>query len=246
KYGFVINKFNLDPFTGIGEDAQPVLRLHHDFYLENGFVFYHTRRPQHNVTLDTNYFKQNWMGGDHEFKFGFAYKHAAVTTSCQYGGDVILYDFVGARGDQSLGSGLAKLRYENIPHFNLVTYGVYAGDTWRVNRLTMNLGVRLERSSAVSKASDAPANTVAPDLLPALHFPGDDTIPSFTNLSPRLGATYDITGDGKTIIRGNYARFYDPIGPVEATYTDPLGAPVTNAYTGLYTYYSDLNGDGQI
>src|SRR5262249_32172110 len=100
KYAYIQNKFNLDPFSGIGADAQPVFRFNGDFFLENGFQFYHTKRPQSNVTLDTNYFKQNW-GGDHEFKFGFAYKHASVTTSCQYGGDGIFYDYVGARGDQS-------------------------------------------------------------------------------------------------------------------------------------------------
>ncbi|HET6266210.1 MAG TPA: carboxypeptidase regulatory-like domain-containing protein [Acidobacteriota bacterium] len=242
KYAYIKNNFNLDPISGIGADAQPIFRLHGDSFLENGYVFYHTTRPQSNVTLDTNYFKQNW-GGDHEFKFGFAYKHATVTTSSQYGGDIILYDFAGARGDQSAGAGVAKMRYLINALYNIDNLGVYGGDTWRTGRLTMNLGVRFEHSTAKAKAADAPANAVAPDLLPALHFGGDNNIPAFNNISPRLGATYDLTGDGKTVIRGNYARFYDPIGPVEPNFVNPLGAP---GYTGIYTYYADLNGDGTI
>src|SRR5262249_18619556 len=246
KYAYIQNKFNLDPVSGIGADAQPIFRFNNDFFLENGFQFYHTTRPQSNVTLDTNYFRQNWLGGDHELKFGFAYKHASINTSCQYGGDIILYDYTGARGDVSAGSGVAKLREERNAKYNLDSLGIYGGDTWRTGRLTMNLGVRFEHSTAKSKASDAPANAVAPDVVPALQFAGDSNIPSVNNLSPRLGATYDVMGDGKTVIRGNYARFYDPIGPVEAAFTNPLDVPCTNCYTGVYTYYSDLNGDGTI
>ncbi len=246
KYGYIINKFNLDPVSGIAADAQPVLRLNADFFLENGNAFYHTRRPQHNVTVDTNYFVQNKWGGDHEFKLGFAYKNASVTTSCQYGGDAIFYDYSGARGDASLGAGVAKLRYANVPKFKLLTTGVYASDTFRLDRLTLNLGLRYQRDSSSVDASSAPANSVAPDLLPALSFPGSNDLPVFNSFSPRIGATWDVKGDGKTVIRGNYARFYDGNGPQIPTFINPLGVPFVNNYAGVYTYYADLNGDGQI
>jgi hypothetical protein len=29
------------------------------------------------------------------------------------------------------------------------------------------------------------------------------------NLSPRLGLTYDVSGDGRAVARGGYGRFYD-------------------------------------
>jgi hypothetical protein len=245
KYGFMVNKFDLDPVSGIGADAQPVFRLAGDFFLENGYVFYHTKRPQHNISLDANYFKQDWAGGDHEFKFGFAYKHATVTTSCQYGGDAIFYDYAGHRGDVSLGAGVAKMRYLINAQYGLENLGLYAGDTWRMNRLTLNLGFHFDHNTTSSKASDAPENAIAPDLLPALHSPGFSDIPALNNFSPRVGATFDLTGDGKTIVRGNYARFYDQLGPTPANFINVLGA-CGGCYTGVYTYYADLNGDGSI
>lgn len=244
KYAFVVNKFNLDPVSGLGAEHQPVLRLNGDFYLEHGYGFYHTKRPQHDVSLDANYFKQNW-GGDHEFKFGFAYKHAHVETTSQYGGDVILYDYAGQRGQVGAGAGVAKLRYLVNATFGIQNLGLYAGDTWRMNRLTMNLGFHFDHNTTQSEAADAPANAIAPDLLPALHWPGTSDVPSFNSFSPRIGVTYDVTGNGKTIIRGNYARFYDQLGPIPANYINPLGA-CGGCYTGLYTYYEDLNADGII
>ena len=30
----------------------------------------------------------------------------------------------------------------------------------------------------------------------------------FNHIVPRFGATYDLTGDGKTVLKGNWGRFY--------------------------------------
>src|SRR5262249_33606512 len=35
---------------------------------------------------------------------------------------------------------------------------------------------------------------------------------AFNNFSPRLGLTYNLTGDGKTLARANYARYYGQVG----------------------------------
>ena len=35
---------------------------------------------------------------------------------------------------------------------------------------------------------------------------------AFNNFSPRLGLTYDLTGNGKTVARANYARYYGQVG----------------------------------
>jgi hypothetical protein len=244
KFGYIKNKFNLDPLNDQVGSTNPVLRLNNDFFFDKGTIaIYHTTRPQYNVSEDTNWFKQNWLGGDHEFKFGFSYKNASVTTTSQYGGDMILYDYVGARGDVSAGAGVAKLRELVNSKFDIKSFGAYVGDTWRMNRLTLNLGARFSHETTQAKASDAPANSIAPDLIPALHFPGQDG-PTFNNVSPRLGATYDLMGNGKTVVRGNSARFYDSIGPTPANFVNPLG--LRYDYTGLYVYYADANGDGRV
>jgi hypothetical protein len=60
----------------------------------------------------------------------------------------------------------------------------------------------------------------------------------FNNFSPRLGATYDISGNGKTIARANYARYYGQVGTGGvASQVNPLSS-VTVRYP-----WTDLNGD---
>ena len=31
------------------------------------------------------------------------------------------------------------------------------------------------------------------------------------NIAPRLGFAYDLTGDGRTVVRGGYGMFYEPM-----------------------------------
>jgi len=65
----------------------------------------------------------------------------------------------------------------------------FVQDSWRVgNRLTINPGLRYEQETL-----------------------NGDIVKDFTlknNWAPRIGATYDMTGDGRTKVFGNYGRYY--------------------------------------
>ena len=74
----------------------------------------------------------------------------------------------------------------------------YASDTYRKDRLTLNWDsvwiiktviVRLPVFLELPGGFDV--------FVGPLEYSGNDLSPSFTDVSPRLGATYDITGDGK-------------------------------------------------
>jgi hypothetical protein len=71
-------------------------------------------------------------------------------------------------------------------------------DDWRVTpRLTLNLGVRYEY-----QRNPLPIN-VNP-LLPQTRISVNDR----NNIGPRVGFAYDLTGDGKTSIRGGWGLYY--------------------------------------
>ena len=72
---------------------------------------------------------------------------------------------------------------------------VYAQDKWRIGRLTLNLGVRFESEAIPSFRRDIRDN--------AFEFGWTD------KFAPRLGATYDVTGDGKVKVYGSWGKYYD-------------------------------------
>lgn len=76
------------------------------------------------------------------------------------------------------------------------TYGaLYLQDSVRLNRLTLNAGLRYEEQSF----SD-------PEVVNLL-LPEGETVPDFSDFSPRLSFAYDLSGNGEKVLRGGWGRF---------------------------------------
>ena len=60
-------------------------------------------------------------------------------------------------------------------------------DSFTWNRVTLNVGVRLDHQDDRAVAATVPANPLIPAQLPAIDFPGADAGVAWSNLSPRSG-----------------------------------------------------------
>jgi hypothetical protein len=88
----------------------------------------------------------------------------------------------------------------------LRTYGAFIHDTWRAsNRLTFNLGVRFDRYRAYSPEQGHPSGRFNPT---AQTFDAVDNYISWNLPAPRLGMTYDVSGNGKTVLKANYGSYW--------------------------------------
>jgi hypothetical protein len=84
-----------------------------------------------------------------------------------------------------------------------VNGAIYAQDSWRLGRLTLNPGLRYERFTMSIPAQSAPAGT----WIGARDFPAQDGIVNWNTLSPRLGFAWDVLGDGTTAVKGSVSRY---------------------------------------
>jgi len=81
--------------------------------------------------------------------------------------------------------------------------GAYVQDQWTIRRLTLNVGMRFNNFNGGAPATEMPAGP----FVPARSFPATKDSPNFSNLSPRLGAAYDLFGNGKTALKASLGRF---------------------------------------
>src|ERR1700694_5517351 len=101
-----------------------------------------------------------------------------------------------------------QLTRDGQTEYRLTNVSAYAQDAITIGRATVQLGVRYDYNHDQALASSVIANPIRPDILPAIAFAGADPGVKFKNVSPRLGLTYDLAGNGKTILRGNYASYW--------------------------------------
>lgn len=102
--------------------------------------------------------------------------------------------------------------------------GIYGGDTWKVSRdLTLNYGMRWDRDTGRTDSDLAPipcseASTVDMSQVPCTSgnlfdslLPGLGATVRQPNLNfgPQAGFAYDLTGSGKTVIRGGAGIYYE-------------------------------------
>src|SRR5262249_28256878 len=69
-------------------------------------------------------------------------------------------------------------------------------------------GLRYDYNHDQGLASSASSNYLLPAVLPAVNFAGADPGVKFHNVSPRIGMTQDLTGNGKDVVRASYAMYW--------------------------------------
>jgi len=91
-------------------------------------------------------------------------------------------------------------------------YAVYLQDDWTPSRkLTLNLGLRYDYESAPQEVLKDVTGNPACGRLITCGEPGPGIGGDTNNFSPRLGATWDPWGDGKTAVHGGLGVYYDQV-----------------------------------
>ncbi len=230
KISYSWGMFELVPKGGM--DVQPG----YDYYTQMTFgscSLVQEKRPSFVLKLDGNYFVEDFFGGNHELAFGVTYRSISDWCYQAMAGDAWRHYWDG----QPL---YAEVSREGIWDSQGNRYSIYLNDAYTKGRWTINIGARLDKENSRNNDASVEASRVAPELLPAMTYPGIDPGVSLLTFSPRLGFTYDITGDGKTILRGNIARYGGQTGMDLAFWVSTSSQPSAGYY------WNDLNGDNRV
>ena len=118
----------------------------------------------------------------------------------------------------------------------LWAYAVYAGNSWRVgDRLTVTPGLRFDRYRVFLPAQTHPPGRFNPTQQT---FHAVRSLIDWNLFAPRIGAVHDAAGDGKTLVKLTYGRYWLP--PADFALNSN---PNTNQWWGRYTW-SDPNDSG--
>ena len=126
----------------------------------------------------------------------------------------------------------------------LNTWAFYAQDAWTIgDRLTLNIGVRLDGIYGYVPVQSSPAGTwtalseqLAGDAFSVTSEIGG--LPDWPmNIGPRLSFAYDLFGDGRAALKGGWGRYYTQTGSALPNSANP------NAGASAWVGWNDLDGD---
>ena len=124
--------------------------------------------------------------------------------------------------------------------------GFFVNDTWSLGRATLNAGFRYDRYHGwVPEQEQLPGSLSAwapqfpelANLVTAKTF-AEQHYYTWNVAAPRLGLTFDLSGDGKTVLKGNYGLYWHNPGAG----LGGSGNPNTASKSATYTW-NDINRD---
>ena len=152
-------------------------------------------------------FSTSYVTGSHSFKVGGTFMHGWIEST---GSANILPGF-GPVGFTAFGGVPQSITLFTHPQYKRSDYlnsAIYAQDQWTFDRVTLNLGVRADFFRGYTPEQDSPASV----FVTGFHVDELRGTPSWNNISPRLGVSWDITGDGKTAFKAQAGQYMAGMG----------------------------------
>ena len=184
-------------------------------------------RHRFNPSVTATLFRDNLLGASHEIKIGAEYEWTYGNWDWWRKNPYIIYHYDGDIYSYPTSSNPNRSRIYaytcaaseggSVQENEMKRWGAFIQDSITIaDRLSLNLGVRFDTSKGIFPEQHKGATAdpygiltmLAGEQSPFSEYTLDpvDCL-SWTHLSPRIGFSYDLFGDGKTSIRGSWSRY---------------------------------------
>lgn len=197
-----------------------------------------------------------YVTGSHNIKVGSQWRYGVNANTTTSNADLIQRYRSGVPDSVQVSNSPLYVR-EGLLKLN-ADLGVYAQDSWKFRRLTLNPGARFYYLHEAVPAGVAPAGR----FVPARQFAGIPDLLDWKNVAPRFGAAYDLTGDSKTALKFSFSKYYASVTNQYSSYrplsvqtdirnwSDCAFLPGTStcnpALIGAPGYHDDIAQDNEI
>ncbi|HUR33164.1 MAG TPA: TonB-dependent receptor [Vicinamibacterales bacterium] len=178
-------------------------------------------------------FTLSYVTGTHNVKIGVTDEQAFNDESRSRNNvvDGLNYDFTNGRP--------SRLQYYALPFLQQerqnMELGIFAQDAWKIGRVTTTLGIRYDRVSMGYPEASLPAGL----FVPARQVTALKGIPTWNDINPRLGAAWDVFGNGRTAVKASIGR-YNQLSRSDLT---RRFHPFTSSVNAAFRTWTDSNNN---
>ena len=176
-----------------------------------------------------------YVKGDHTLKFGVNNRQGTFKHTREANADLIQQYRSSSTGVRWSVPDSVLIRNTPLAYSERLNrdLGVFIQDSWRLNRLTANLGLRWETLNAKVLAGKSPAGRFVPER----KFDEIVDVPAWNDFAPRMALVYDLMGNGRTAIKYSLNRYnLSRTTGIAANYNPLLNQTATLPWR-------DVNGD---
>src|SRR5277367_3756013 len=170
--------------------------------------------PRQRVDTNWHYIDNiSWKHGKHDIKFGYEFRRTSISQifneqargSLEFNSLDSFLEGIPDGGGSQVSGNTNRNSFEN-------SHAAYFQDSYRWKRnFTFNFGLRYDYFGIVQDKQGNFTN-IDPNT-GALILVGEGRLyqPDYNNWAPRVSVAWDVSGDGKTVVRAGYGVFYDAL-----------------------------------
>jgi hypothetical protein len=228
-FGFaLLSRSTRSDENGLHPDAQDP--RYEDGVWQDNFLSGGSARPFDSYQVDTSYFFTTGGTVNHELNIGGRFREFLQNSDFAWGPRDVFH--------RTFGFGPTTVAHRGQTGLAVSEYSaIWAQDTITLGKATINVGLRWDDQTGHNEAFNRPAHPIAAyrNIFPDTDFKGSDAGFSWGTIAPRLGATYALGEERKTLIRASVSQFFDQLSSGWVTSNSPFG--------DVYAYFGSLSGN---